>query len=187
MPLRTSFHSTPKRNQSHSTSPAAYPVKCTPEQQTTLTAATTSATNLISSTLSYLSTLTTDSPRYTTWFGLYDPARIQTVKSNYANSLSAIQSTYDCAPDACQDGSVAYVWRQQPGVVHLCGWFWLRPGYGSDSQAGTIIHELSHFAGTEDYVYGQLGARDLAVSSPGVAVVNADNYMYFAENYPALS
>jgi len=56
-------------------------------------------------------------------------------------------------------------------------------------QAGTIIHEASHFTangGTSDYVYGQSAAKNLAISDPARAVMNADNHEYFAENIPVL-
>lgn len=61
---------------------------------------------------------------------------------------------------------------------------------GTDSRAGTIVHEQSHFTvngGTDDHVYGQSGAKSLAISNPANAVDNADNHEYFAENNPALS
>ncbi|KAJ1299958.1 hypothetical protein OPQ81_002625 [Rhizoctonia solani] len=73
-----------------------------------------------------------------------------------------------------------------PTRVKMGLWFWSRPAYGSNSKAGTIIHELSHFTGTEDYVYGEAGSLQLARSSPLMAVMNADNHMYFAENNPSL-
>ncbi|KEP50728.1 deuterolysin M35 metalloprotease [Rhizoctonia solani 123E] len=160
---------------------------CTPDQQNMITEAATYADQFISDALAYLQITSRDTPRYGTWFGMYDSQRIETVKSHYASNLGrAMLSSYDCMPDSCQDGSVAYVWRQRPGVIYFCNWFWARPSYGSNSKAGTIIHELSHFAGTEDYVYGEVGSMDLARSAPLSAVMNADSHMYFAENFPAL-
>ena len=41
--------------------------------------------------------------------------------------------------------------------------------------------------GTDDYVYGQSGAKALAKSNPAHAVMNADNHEYFSENTPALN
>jgi hypothetical protein len=38
----------------------------------------------------------------------------------------------------------------------------------------------------QDAVYGQSGAKALAISNPEQAVMNADNHEYFAENTPAL-
>ena len=55
-------------------------------------------------------------------------------------------------------------------------------------QAGTIVHETSHFTscgGTDDYVYGQSECKDLAKDRPGEAVMNADSHEYFAENDPS--
>ena len=46
---------------------------------------------------------------------------------------------------------------------------------------------MSHFyvvASTSDYVYGQTGAMNLAISDPAKAIMNADNHEYFAENTP---
>ena len=74
-------------------------------------------------------------------------------------------------------------------IIYLCKVFWLAPLTGTDLQAGTLIHEMSHFnvvASTDDYVYGQAGARDLAITTPDNAVKNADNHEYFAENNPSL-
>jgi peptidyl-Lys metalloendopeptidase len=61
---------------------------------------------------------------------------------------------------------------------------------GTDSKAGTIVHEQSHFTvngGTQDIVYGQSGAKSLAISNPAQAIMNADSHEYFAENTPAQS
>ncbi|KAI0681659.1 lysine-specific metallo-endopeptidase, partial [Cerioporus squamosus] len=61
---------------------------------------------------------------------------------------------------------------------------------GTDSRAGTLVHESSHFTkngGTQDYVYGQSSAKSLAKSNPSEAIFNADNHEYFAENNPAQS
>jgi len=42
-------------------------------------------------------------------------------------------------------------------------------------------------AGTDDHVYGQSGAADLARTSPERAINNADSHEYFSENTPALN
>ena len=67
--------------------------------------------------------------------------------------------------------------------------FWTAPLSGTDLKAGTLIHEMSHFdvvAGTDDVVYGQSAARNLASTDPDLAITNADSHEYFAENTPAL-
>ncbi|KAF8749646.1 peptidyl-Lys metalloendopeptidase [Rhizoctonia solani] len=89
-----------------------------------------------------------------------------------------------------QQGIYAYV--VIPGhfkEVYLCGAFWRAPMEGTDSKAGTIIHEASHFpeyAGTSDHAYGQGACRDLARNDPNRAAMNADSHEYFAENQPWL-
>lgn len=67
--------------------------------------------------------------------------------------------------------------------------FWSTTTTGTDSRAGTLVHEASHWTvngGTRDNVYGQSGAKNLAISNPASAVANADNHEYFAENTPNL-
>jgi peptidyl-Lys metalloendopeptidase len=69
----------------------------------------------------------------------------------------------------------------------MCNAFWSAPVSGTDSKGGTIVHEMSHFnvvAGTDDIVYGQSGAKSLALSNPAQAIQNADSHEYFAENTP---
>jgi hypothetical protein len=79
----------------------------------------------------------------------------------------------------------------EPGVRDLrVPRLWSAPRTGTDSRAGTLIHEVSHFnvvAGTDDIVYGQAGAKSLAASDPNGAINNADNHEYFAENTPSLN
>jgi peptidyl-Lys metalloendopeptidase len=93
----------------------------------------------------------------------------------------------DCS---CTDAGVyAYVFANQPYKIYACPVFWTAPALGTDSKAGTMIHEMSHFtvvAGTQDFVYGQSGAAALAISNPANALRNADNHEYFAENTPVL-
>ena len=72
-------------------------------------------------------------------------------------------------------------------MIYLCGAFWEAPNIGTDSRAGTLIHESSHFTlngGTDDYAYGQTSCKALAISSPSRAIMNADSHEYFAENNP---
>jgi peptidyl-Lys metalloendopeptidase len=60
---------------------------------------------------------------------------------------------------------------------------------GTDSKAGTLVHEMSHFnvvAATDDWAYGQTAAKNLARTNTTRAVDNADSHEYFAENTPSL-
>ena len=76
----------------------------------------------------------------------------------------------------------------QPYKIYVCNAFWSAPMTGTDSKAGTLIHEMSHFnvvAATDDWAYGQTAAKSLASSDPTKALDNADSHEYFAENTPA--
>lgn len=126
--------------------------------------------------------------RYTTWFGTYLSSRYTTVRSHFVAIEDALYNksiVFDCT---CTDSAYAYVYPTQPYKIYLCNAFWSAPNTGTDSRAGTIIHETSHFnvvAGTDDWAYGQTAAKNLARSNPKKAIDNADSHEYFAENTPA--
>lgn len=130
--------------------------------------------------------------RYTTWFGAYTSARYGTVSQNFvaidaAMDQSGGQIKINCG---CNQSYYAYVYPNRPYEIFVCRAFWSAPLTGTDSKAGTLVHEMSHFdvvAGTDDIVYGQTGAKNLAASDPNSAIRNADNHEYFAENTPALN
>ena len=128
-------------------------------------------------------------PRYTEWFGVSDPARLSTVRANFAalkDGFATKPIALDCG---CNKPYFAYVYPNKPYMIYLCKAFWPAPMSGTDSKGGTLLHELSHFtvvAGTDDWVYGQEGAASLAISDPAKAVNNADSHEYFGENTPAL-
>ncbi len=129
-------------------------------------------------------------PRYTTWFGAYTSSRYSTAKQHFADIDTAMdqsggQIKINCG---CSQSAYAYVYPTRPYEIFVCRAFWSAPNTGTDSRAGTLIHEMSHFnvvAGTDDVVYGQTGAKSLAISDPNGALNNADSHEYFAENTPA--
>lgn len=87
---------------------------------------------------------------------------------------------------------ISVIPRVYGSLLHIfsIGAFWNAPATGTNSKAGTIIHESSHFTangGTGDLVYGQSGCKLWALLFPNSAVENADSHEYFAENTPALS
>jgi peptidyl-Lys metalloendopeptidase len=128
-------------------------------------------------------------PRYTTWFGAYTSARYSTAKSHFVSIDSAMDQSnnniiIDCS---CHQSYYAYVYPTQPYRIYVCNAFWSAPTSGTDSKGGTLVHEMSHFnvtAATDDHVYGQSGAKSLAISNPDQALDNADSHEYFAENTP---
>ncbi|MFK3647687.1 M35 family metallo-endopeptidase [Lysobacter enzymogenes] len=128
-------------------------------------------------------------PRYTTWFGAYTSSRYSTARSHFQAIDTALdqnngQITINCG---CTSSAYAYVYANQPYQIYVCNAFWNAPLTGTDSKAGTLVHEMSHFtvvAGTDDHAYGQSAAKSLATSNPTNALDNADNHEYFAENTP---
>ncbi|WP_085314434.1 M35 family metallo-endopeptidase [Derxia lacustris] len=167
----------------------SYTGACTNAQKSAIATALNSAATYASRANRYLAGMTASTQRYAKWFGTYsDTARGQ-VKLHYAKMVNAFNGkplVYDCS---CTDNYYAYVYPNQPYKVYVCPVFWDAPNTGTDSKAGTLIHEMSHFTvigATDDYVYGQSGAAALAISNPARARRNADNHEYFAENTPAL-
>ena len=161
---------------------------CSGSQQTALLTARNDASTYANEALAYF-TSNKAGARYEKWFGVVETSRWNLVKSHYtaiANFADTASLTFDCS---CTDSGVyAYVYSNDSSRMYLCGAFWnYAPPTGTDSKAGTLIHEMSHYnvlAGTDDYVYGQSGAMNLAISNPAQAVMNADNHEYFAENTP---
>ncbi|KAG8738237.1 hypothetical protein FRC11_001529 [Ceratobasidium sp. 423] len=145
-------------------------VGCSSTRQSQIASAVTAANNYVSGASIYLASVTSTAskPRYTTWFGTYDPNRLSTVRSHFSLiGTDASNTTYDCS--TCTMNAYVYVYANQPGRVYPCSAFWSAPLTGADSQAGTIVHEQSHSTvngGTGDYVYGQSGAKSLAQSDP---------------------
>jgi peptidyl-Lys metalloendopeptidase len=160
---------------------------CSSSRITSLTTAYSSARTMAASALSYLTNTTpSGTARYTTWFGAYTSSRWSTAKSHFTQiSAKLSNEVADCT---CTDSAYAYVYPTQPYKIYLCNAFWSAPNTGTDSRAGTLIHEMSHFnvvAGTDDNAYGQTACKSLARSNPTRALDNADSHEYFAENTPS--
>jgi peptidyl-Lys metalloendopeptidase len=162
---------------------------CSDAQKIDIVAARNQAKIYASDAENYLIGHASGTPRYVEWFGVFTSSRYSLVKTHFTAISDAWDNagvTFDCK---CKQPYYAYVYPNQPYNIYLCKYFWLAPLAGTDSRAGTLIHEMSHFdvvAGTDDFVYGQDGARDLADSNPEEAVRNADSHEYFAENTPPL-
>ena len=163
---------------------------CSAGQETDLVAALAAANVYATEAVAYFSDNRAGA-RYQTWFGTYSTTRWQTVRSNVQALASVTGGTdvqFTCEDPLCGPGGVfAFVFPTNPYMVYVCGGFWSAALTGTDSRAGTLIHEITHFtvvAGTDDYAYGQADAMALAVSDANRAVDNADNYEYFAENTP---
>ncbi|MFT5163696.1 MAG: peptidyl-Lys metalloendopeptidase [Alteromonadaceae bacterium] len=158
---------------------------CSAGEQSDLVSALAAAKNIANDSVSSLNG--SSGARYNTWFGTETSARHNTVAGNFDSIKDALDNkplTFDCS---CNQSYFAYVYPNQPYKVYFCKAFWAAREIGTDSRSGTIIHEISHFnavAGTDDIVYGQSGAKSLAINNPADAVQNADSHEYFAENTP---
>jgi peptidyl-Lys metalloendopeptidase len=167
----------------------SYTGRCTASEKSSLVSALTAAGSYADASVAYLNGSPSATPRYTTWFGAFSTANWNTVKSHYTNIKTVFDTkpiVFDCS--CSKKNTYAYVYPSQPYKIYLCGAFWNAPMTGTDSKAGTLVHETSHFsvvAGTQDYAYGQTAAKSLALSNPAQAIMNADSHEYFAENTPA--
>jgi len=164
---------------------------CSLAQQNTVNTAIANAKTQITNVRTYLSRYCDSN--YVTIFGRHlGTTRWSKVSTTYTNMNTRINSNFQihCQPSSCGDPPCyAYVYQTDSTYrIHLCGKFWAAPASsGVDTQFGVLVHELSHFSTvgyTEDYQYGRTGCVNLAVSNPDLAVSNADNYEYFAEDHP---
>jgi peptidyl-Lys metalloendopeptidase len=166
-------------------------IYCSTNMQNLINIAFSSARTYADNSFTYLSnTAPYVSIRYKTWFGTYTSTYWNAVKIHYQN----IKYTYNFQALVFNCGctianTYAYVYANRPYMIYLCPAFWSAPMIGTDSKAGTIIHETSHFlvvAATQDNVYGQSLSKNLAMINPLKAIQNADSHEYFAENNPSL-
>ena len=165
---------------------------CDANQQRLLVEATTNAEVITAESLSSLENLPTGaragSPRYTTWFGVHDEARYATVTEGYRamlDSLSGETLNYDCACPDEDSRVIAYVYPFLLHDINLCPLFFRTDVFSDIERAGTVVHELSHFTalvGTDDHAYGASAVAGLARRSPALAIDNADNFTFFAQN-----
>lgn len=123
--------------------------------------------------------------RYEKWFGAFDPARawfVEQVYSQVHRDLTASEIEFLCN---CDRNWYAYVCKNDGAMqIWLCRLFWKKASSsGFNSRPGTIIHELAHQASGNvlDYGYGVPRAQYFAMSHPGLAVSNAENYSCFSE------
>ena len=163
---------------------------CSSSQQGSISTAVNSAKTYATGAKNYLlgKTYSTVGPRYTTWFGAKNSSRFNTTKTHYTNIENAFLTKPVVVDCSCTDNYYAYVYPTQPYKIYVCNAFWSAPNSGTDSRAGTLVHEMSHFnvvASTDDWAYGQTACRSLATSNAKKAVDNADSHEYFAENTPS--
>lgn len=125
-----------------------------------------------------------NNPEYKLWFGKYAKVRFNKVKNDYnkiRTDFENKQFTYDLSLQGCGSGVYAYTYKGG-STIWLCEAFWAAPDTGTDSRAGTLVHEHSHASAyTDDIAYGQDGCKQLARSNPAKAINNADSHEYYAK------
>jgi peptidyl-Lys metalloendopeptidase len=161
-------------------------IGCSSSEQSKINSALSGAASYAANAASYVNG-GSHNARYTTWFGTYTSNRFSTIQAHYTSIKSTVDNKKITVNCDCNDSAYAYVYPNQPYTIYVCNAFWSAPTTGTDSKAGTLIHELSHFyavASTDDWAYGQSAAKSLAKNNPSKAVDNADSHEYFAENNP---
>jgi peptidyl-Lys metalloendopeptidase len=127
---------------------------------------------------------------YEEWFGARSDNRVRLVNEKstaIVDFFDNVQYTFQC-DNTCERGVLAYVYPAdiENHVITICeGFFYLKEEKGVYSQAGIVIHEISHFndvAKTKDYAYGKSASLDLAIENPKSALSNADNWRQYAED-----
>jgi peptidyl-Lys metalloendopeptidase len=130
---------------------------------------------------------------YKTWFGDYDVMRYDRVAANFNAIYRALAHetiTFRCSDTTEADCHpipqvYAFVAPAFPYDIFICPLYWKTPPTGIDSQADTLVHEISHFnvvAKTRDHTYGAPSCKWLADHDPAKTVDNADSYGYFADS-----
>lgn len=103
------------------------------------------------------------------------------IRDRIKDRMDSTTFTYDLTGTGCKRNTYGYTYKGGT-TIWMCELFRKAPATGTDSKAGTVVHEHSHAsARTDDVVFGQTKARDLAKSDPDKAVTNADNYEYYAK------
>jgi len=161
---------------------------CVGDQLSTAAATTPAAGALLDQAIAAIDNPSNDDlDRLQTWFGVNSSTGAAKVRQTYVNAKAFLPGiSYLCAVQSSLTKKDAYarVLPTNSFAVVLAAFFWDAPVSGFDSQPGVFVHEMTHFllvGATQDYAYGRDDAKALAVSDPGKAQMNADNYEYFAE------
>jgi deuterolysin len=124
---------------------------------------------------------------FTTWF---KSTSEETKVSYIYTSVKGVQTTspkISCTDiyGDCADGSALLYTVPSDNVIVPCpnNGFWGFPEYATTcadddyDRAGSILHEVTHLYGTDDYAYGSAAARKLSAAQ---AAANADTYEMYA-------
>lgn len=172
-------------------------VRCSPNERASIDTAVSDAFDALSAATVQIAS---SNGAYQQWFGIWDPVRAKKVRTTIAalkNHIRTSKITYFCAQTGeqnCDPGTYANVFPSDPSTIYLCPAYFELPTlsesdflevFESGTQAGTIIHEMSHYnvvGGTDDNCYNRGVCTDYARRLPNRAVQNADSYQYFSED-----
>ncbi|MEP3639044.1 MAG: M35 family metallo-endopeptidase [Rhizobiaceae bacterium] len=178
-----------------------YRVECTADQISAIQAATATAKTMLQKAAAAIPpNNSTTGQAFQRWFGGAVGDTDPIIKSLYEDLQTRMSfSAFWCPPPASFGGGgrhpniFAWVPSDAQTEIFLEQLFFESTTTGVDSQAGTIIHELSHNSTVANFVdsdhdgdgtddYGMANAVKLATKNPGVARRTSDNLQYFAED-----
>lgn len=140
-------------------------------------------------------------PVYERWFGNYNAKSAEHVRRNLKAIVKTLRTqsvTAHCrnlGEDLCDGETYAFVDKDRPYKINLCPNFFEMETMkqltletatdGNGTRAGTLVHEISHFAvvaDTRDICYSRRDCSDMALFEPQESLINADSYQYFVED-----
>jgi len=124
---------------------------------------------------------------FTTWFkSTAQESKVRTIYQDVKGVQTTSPKIYctDKYGD-CADGSALLYTVPSDNTIVPCpnNGFWGFPEYASTcadddyDKAGSILHEMTHLYGTDDYAYGPTAAKQLSAAQ---AAANADTYEMYA-------
>lgn len=178
-----------------------YRVDCSAAQIAAVSAATEKARELLGKAAAAIPPIESATGQtFQKWFGGPEGDTDPVLKDLYLDlQTRMIFTSYWCPPPASfgeiqrHPNVFAWVPTSSQSEVFLEQRFFESGTTGEDSQAGTLIHELSHNSTIAEIVdtdhngdgetdYGTANAKTLATSDPAKARRTADNVQYFAED-----
>ena len=112
-----------------------------------------------------------------------DSPDVDTISNVYIKS-SSYKFDLECNSPECAGGALAFTFPERNNI-YLCSAFFTSSPSGYNSKPGIIVHESTHFTSTgntQDFAYGVEETLRIAKEDPSIALVNADNYEFYAES-----
>jgi peptidyl-Lys metalloendopeptidase len=129
------------------------------------------------------------------WFGDDDEATRKLVRERTQKVLDKLDkmdpATNFVKAEPGEEDCYGYVYPTKEDKLYLGDLFATAPATGTDSKAGTLIHEVSHYQSTGrtrdvkmadgTTAYGHDNCEQLAKDDPDKAKTNADSFEFFVE------